>query len=127
MRLLLDTHVVLWSLADDPRLGNRARQLVSDEAGVRFASAATIWEIEIKVALGILRIDGDIRAVLAGAGVEPLHIGWFHAETAARLPPHHLDPFDRMLIAQARCEGLTLMTSDDQIKRYDVALIDATE
>jgi PIN domain nuclease of toxin-antitoxin system len=125
--LLLDTHVVLWSLADDPRLGDVARQLVSDESGVRFVSSATIWEIEVKVALGKIRVDGEIRAVLAGAGVEPLDIGWFHAETAARLPPHHRDPFDRMLIAQARCEGLTLLTSDDLIRQYDVALIDATK
>ena len=124
MRLLLDTHVVLWAVSDDPRVGPKTREMLDSPDHVRVVSAATIWEVEIKIAIGKLAVDEDLRIVLANSTVEPLQISSFHAQTAGRLPLHHGDPFDRMLVAHAGCEGLTLMTSDRAIAAYDVAMID---
>jgi len=91
-------------------------------AEVLFVSAATIWEIAIKTARGRLRIDADPVAVVAAAGFRPLPITWAHADLAGRLPDHHADPFDRMLIAQAMVEGLPLVTADGMFGRYGVTL-----
>ena len=102
MRLLLDTHVVLWAIADDARLGPESRRLLGDVDCVRFVSAASIWEVEIKSSIGKLKLDEDLRVVIANTGVEPLDITWFHAQTAGRLPQLHRDPFDRLLAAQSR-------------------------
>lgn len=117
--ILLDTHILLWALADDPRLTPGMRTLL-EHAEVRFISAASIWEIEIKRAAGKLWIDGDILESAGGAGYSPLAITWVHAAEAGRLPPHHADPFDRLLIAQARVEGLPFLTADRQFSSYDV-------
>lgn len=91
-----------------------------------YVSAATIWEVEIKRATGKLRIDADLARVVDEAGFERLQITFEHAVEAGRLPLHHRDPFDRMLIAQARLEGLTLATSDQSIARYGVPLLTVT-
>ncbi len=125
MRLLLDTHVLLWWLADDPALSEQARQLIANEPEV-FVSAASAWEIAIKRALGKLEAPEDLLEVLDTGGIVRLPIDFEHAITAGALPRHHDDPFDRMLVAQAQREGLALMTSDARIARYAVAVLPAS-
>jgi PIN domain nuclease of toxin-antitoxin system len=95
---------------------------VLQASDLRFVSAATIWEIEIKRALGKLSIEGDILDTAARAGFTPLAITWDHAAEAGRLPPHHADPFDRLLIAQSRIERLPILSADRQFTAYDVTL-----
>jgi PIN domain nuclease of toxin-antitoxin system len=118
--LLLDTHVLLWWLQDDPRLCDRARQTIADRGDVVAASAASVWEIGVKRATGRLKAPAQIGAIIEAQGFEPLAITFAHATEAGALPPFHADPFDRMLVAQARTEGLILMTADPKISRYDV-------
>jgi PIN domain nuclease of toxin-antitoxin system len=125
MRLLLDTHVLLWWLADDPALARQARQLIANEPEV-FASAASAWEIAIKRALGKLEAPEDLATALDAGGIARLPIEFEHAALAGALPRHHDDPFDRMLVAQAQCEGLTLLTSDPRISSYAVAVVAAS-
>ena len=125
-RLLLDTHVLIWWLADDPSLGPRARSLIADERNEVYVSAATAWEISIKRALGKLDMAEDLGPILEEEGFEALPITFFHGEQAGRLPPHHRDPFDRVLIAQAQAEGLELVTNDGAFAAYGVRTIDAT-
>lgn len=124
MRLLLDTHVILWALADSSLLGANIRSILSSAEHTTFVSAASIWEAEIEVARGKLQIDGDLRANLSRTTVKPLEISWLHAEVGARLPRHHCDPFDRMLIAQSLVESLTLVSADHVFADYEVALLD---
>jgi PIN domain nuclease of toxin-antitoxin system len=121
-RLLLDTHVFLWWRSDSRKLNATARRGIA-EADVVFVSAATAWEAAIKIVLGRLRIPDTIEAGVAASGFEKLSIGFPHAEAAARLPAHHMDPFDRMLVAQAQIEGLTLVTHDRRLARYEVELL----
>lgn len=121
LRLLLDTHVFLWWRADDRRVRHTVRETVA-AADVVFVSAATAWEAAIKAALGRLKIPDTIEAGLLASGFERLPISFAHAEAAGRLPPHHADPFDRMLIAQAWLEGLTLVTHDRQFAPYGVEI-----
>ncbi len=122
MRLLLDTHAFLWWRADDRRLGKRARAAIAD-ADVVFVSAATAWEAAIKAALGRLQYPDTIEMGVEASGFEKLPISLAHAEWAARLPLHHRDPFDRILVAQAQAEGLSLVTDDRKILRYDVPVL----
>jgi PIN domain nuclease of toxin-antitoxin system len=121
-RLLLDTHVFLWWRGDSRRLGRAARQAIVD-AEVVFVSAATAWEAAIKVAIGRLRIPESVEAGVVDSGFEKLPISFAHAEAAAALPPHHSDPFDRMLVAQAQCENLALVTHDRHLQPYDVQIL----
>lgn len=121
MRLLLDTHVLLWAVLNDPRLTKAQAQAISE--GELYLSAASVWEIGIKRAIGKLDVPQDLFDIAVDAGCRPLPISWTHAEAAAALPAHHTDPFDRMLIAQARCEGLRLASSDAKLKAYDVDLV----
>jgi PIN domain nuclease of toxin-antitoxin system len=120
--LLLDTHVFLWWRADDRRLQRSARSAIA-EADLVFVSAASAWEAAIKAALGRLHLPDTIEAGVEESGFEKLPIAFSHAEAAAALPPHHLDPFDRMLVAQARIEGLTLITHDRRFEPYDVPIL----
>lgn len=123
MELLLDTHVLLWALADDARLASAVRhELVSPRTRL-VVSAASAWEIGIKQGLGRLDIPGDLTAQLTALRAEELPISIDHALAAASLPPHHHDPFDRMLVAQAVAEGLTIVTHDAAVMRYDVAVL----
>jgi len=126
-RLLLDTHAWLWWQADDPRLGVATRRMLQHASEVRF-SAASAWEIGIKLTLGKLSLprDADISAALADSGFLPLAVDIAHAQGVQRLPPLHRDPFDRMLVAQARIEGLTLVTADRQLGAYGIPVMDAT-
>ena len=121
MTLLLDSHAVLWFTAEDPRLPRRVLDRLDHEGGA--VSAASIWELEIKQTAGRLRIDADLAERVLASGLEPLPITFEHAVAAARLPPHHGDPFDRILIAQARTERMTLVTRDRHIRQYDVPVL----
>lgn len=123
MRLLLDTHTLLWWLSDSP-LETTARDHIANPTNPVFVSAATAWEITVKQALGKLTAPDDLASVVASGGFEVLPISFAHAVTAGRLPPHHRDPFDRLLIAQAQHEGLTLATRDPHFAAYDVATVE---
>lgn len=122
MRLLLDTNVFLWWRADDRRLSEAARAGIAGAEAV-FVSAATAWEAAIKAALGRLVYPDTIEAGVEASGFEKLGITLAHAERAGALPRHHADPFDRMLVAQALAEGLTLVTSDRILRRYGVSIL----
>lgn len=122
MRLLLDTHVFLWWRDDSRTLRASARRAIA-EAQIVFVSAATAWEAAIKASLGRLQIPDTIESGVIDSGFEKLPISFSHAEAAAHLPPHHADPFDRMLVAQARAERLTLVTHDRRLARYEVEVL----
>ena len=119
MRLLLDSHLLLWWPTGSPRLGQKARaHILADDAEL-FMSAASWWELGIKRALGRLDIDLSVaRQGLEARGVSVLPVTIDHAEAAAALPVFHRDPFDHMLVAQAMSEGCNLLTRDKQLKRY---------
>jgi len=121
-KLLLDTHVFLWWRANDPLLKEAARSAISD-ADIVFVSAASAWEAAIKAALGRLELPDTVESGVEDSGFEKLPITFSHAEATGLLPPHHNDPFDRMLVAQARAEGLTLVTHDRKLKLYDVPIL----
>jgi PIN domain nuclease of toxin-antitoxin system len=127
--LLLDTHVFIWCYDDSPLLGRRAREAIALSANDAFVSAASIWEIAIKLSIGKLKLRGGIpdRIVddLTAYGFSEIPVTAHHAAEVRTLPWHHSDPFDRLLIAQARHEGLTLVTVDSRISRYDVKTMDA--
>jgi len=121
VRLLLDTHVFLWWLMDDDALSADVKETIDTEAEV-LVSAVSVWEIAIKQALGKIVGLPDLSRIVDTCGLVELPIRSRHAIEAGGLPLLHRDPLDRMLIAQARCEGLTLMSRDEQVQRYDVAL-----
>jgi PIN domain nuclease of toxin-antitoxin system len=121
-RLLLDTHVFLWWRVDDGRLGEPARSAISG-ADLVMVSAASAWEAAIKARLGRLELPERFEAGVLASGFERLPIGFSHAEAAAALPAHHRDPFDRMLLAQAMVEGLTLVSHDRRLEPYGVPVL----
>ena len=125
MNLLLDTHALLWWLDDHPTLSKKARSAIADGKNLVFVSAAVIWEIQIKQTLGRLELPPDFGQVLNRQPFENLDITVEHAHAVGDLPPYHRDPFDRMLIAQAKTEGLTLVTRDLNLRKYKVPLIKA--
>jgi PIN domain nuclease of toxin-antitoxin system len=123
-RLLLDTHAFLWWLSDNPKLKRRAREAIADNTSLVHVSAATIWEIAIKAQLGRLdpgtdRIDQEIPA----NNFVELPISAQHALRAGNLPPHHHDPFDRMLVAQAQIEDLIMVTHDKVFRSYGIKIL----
>lgn len=124
MRLLLDTHVVIWWLTDDPTLSEEIKAVLDEELDV-FVSPVTLWEVAIKQALGKLTEPVDLAERIRDAGFRELPVRFDHAVAAGRLPLIHRDPFDRMLVAQACCENLTLVTRDSNIRRYDVPVLTA--
>ena len=124
MSYLLDTHALLWWLADDPALSPGAREIIAEGSNRVCVSAATIWEIAIKEALGKLEIPQDFRVILGEQGFEALPITWDHAFEVTHLPDHHRDPFDRLLIAQCRVEEMTFISQDAVARRYDVRVLD---
>ena len=127
MRLLLDTHCWLWLHTDRARFNSDLLATLAEPASQRFLSAASVWEIAIKHATGKLPLPEPPGVYVPGrmrlSGVRELAITQAHALAAATLPPHHRDPFDRVLVAQAQLEGLTLVTADARLTRYDVRLI----
>lgn len=124
MRLLLDTHALLWWLLDDPRLSRPARRAIEDVGNAIFVSAASAWEVALKAAKGKLPLppqaERRIQAEMEAARFVELPVTWRHAFAVRQLPRHHLDPFDRLLIAQSRLEGLTIVTNDRAFARYQV-------
>ncbi len=125
MRLLLDTHVLLWWLAADRSLGREARRTLASPESAVFVSAASAWEISIKRSLGKLEAPEDLVDQLDHHRFQALAVSIAHALAAGALPRLHDDPFDRMLIAQARLEGLTIVTRDPRFQRYAVATLPA--
>lgn len=127
MRLLIDTHCWLWMLVSPGRLSEASRELVSDPDNELLLSAASAWEIAIKHALGKLPLPAPpavyVPSRMASSGTTGLPVHHAHALHVATMPRHHRDPFDRLLVAQAQTEGLTLMTVDAQLELYDVALV----
>jgi PIN domain nuclease of toxin-antitoxin system len=124
MKLLLDTHLLLWVAADHPALPDEARAVIEDEDNQLYFSVASMWEVVIKSSLGREDFQVDARVLrrsLIDAGYEELSIESHHAFEVATLPALHRDPFDRLLVGQAISEGIVLLTHDDQIKRYDLA------
>lgn len=121
--LLLDTHVLLWWLDDPARIAADARATIADSASDVYVSSASVWEISIKTSKGRLRMPQPSDHHLTDAGLMPLAVLWSHAMAVAELEKHHQDPFDRLLIAQARVEGMTLVTRDPWMHRYDVPLL----
>jgi PIN domain nuclease of toxin-antitoxin system len=125
VNLLLDTHAFLWAIDNNPQLSQKARDAIIDGENVVFVSAATAWEIAIKKSIGKLKIsNGDYMEELKLHRFTPLDIVTEHALAVENLPPYHKDPFDRMLIAQAQVEKLTLITGDPKIKAYPVPIIE---
>ncbi|HEY7062377.1 MAG TPA: type II toxin-antitoxin system VapC family toxin [Chloroflexota bacterium] len=127
MKLLLDTNALLWWLADSERLGPAARRSIADPTNAIYVSAASAWEIAIKIGLGKLNVPANattwLPAALAANRFTSLPIEVEHALAVEQLPPHHKDPFDRLLIAQARIEGLTILTGDHNLEQYEVPII----
>ena len=124
MRLLLDTHVLLWRMQGSPTLGAEASQRV-DAADELVVSAISFVEIGVKVATGKLRMPAGLREYVLESGARILGLSPEHGLGIAELPLHHRDPFDRLLISQARSEGLTIVTADKYFARYDVPVVSA--
>ena len=129
MNLLLDTHVLLWGLESSQRLGRAARGAITDPDNGVWVSAVSAWEIAIKVGAGRLELreppDVCVPREIERGGFRALAVELDHALGVVELPPHHGDPFDRLLIAQARAEGLTIVTADRVFEAYQVATLAA--
>ena len=123
-RLLLDTEAFIWWDANDRRLGSVARRRIAEAAEV-YVSAASAWEISIKVALGKLRTSRTASEALVDSTFSELPVSFAHADAQKALPRHHADPFDRLILAAAHVEGLTVVTSDRYFALYDIPLVDA--
>jgi len=119
---LLDTHVLLWWLADDPKLPIHHRELLEDGDATVYVSSITVAEISIKSSLGKLTVPDGITTAVQDSGFQLLDFTTAHAEQLRALPWHHRDPFDRMLIAQAQVDGLTFLSVDERVRQYDVSL-----
>lgn len=124
MRLLLDTHAILWWLSDDTRLDTQARKYIADPANDVFVSIASLWEIVVEVRVGKLQANiGEVIRAVEGQGFDILQISPTHLIELNRLPCHHRDPFDHLLIAQAKSEELTFVSQDMYIPKYEVAYL----
>ena len=124
-RILLDTHTFLWWLADHKSLGAQAREIIANPNNQIFLSAASTWEIAIKKSKGLLQAPNNLEELAYQQGFDALPISLFHGEQTDTLPDIHRDPFDRMLVIQAQAEGLEIMTSDNEIPKYGVKVVDA--
>lgn len=125
MILLLDTHVLLWWLDDPALLTLAARDAISEPANDVLVSAATAWEIAIKRSLGKLQTPHDLQTAIRACGFHDLPITFAHALATEKLSPHHRDPFDRLLIAQAQLEAATLVTRDPVMTLYAIPILKA--
>jgi len=123
MNLILDTHILLWWLNDSPKLSQAGQSAIADPNNLIVLSAVVIWEIRIKQALGKLEIPPDFYRVVKDQGFELLSITADHAYAVGELPMHHRDPFDRMIIAQAKLENLRVVTHDTMFQKYDIPIL----
>lgn len=123
MNYLLDTHVFLWMLADPVRLNEKAVRIIQNPKKSVYVSAVTAMEIAIKKKLGKLDAPDCLETEIKSRGLLELPLRYKHGEAMQNLPDHHADPFDRMLIAQAHCEGLTIITHDGKFENYPVAIL----
>ncbi|MFV2056367.1 MAG: type II toxin-antitoxin system VapC family toxin [Thiohalomonadales bacterium] len=123
MNLLLDTHIIIWALENNPALPNEARNVIIDGSNLVFVSSASVWEISIKRSIGKLEVPDNIVDELSSHRFSVLNINAEHALLAGELPLIHKDPFDRMLIAQAKIEKLTFISTDPIMKQYNVKLL----
>jgi PIN domain nuclease of toxin-antitoxin system len=123
MRLLLDTHALLWALEDNPQLSPRARQAIEDPSNEVVVNSASAVEIAIKKSLGKLRAPDELVAAIKDAGFSTTVIGFSEAMALGTLPWHHSDPFDRLLVAHALVTGTPIVTRDPQIARYQVQIV----
>jgi PIN domain nuclease of toxin-antitoxin system len=121
MRYLLDTHALLWALGDPGILSQAARDAIAYPANLIFVSSASLWECAIKASIGKLDLPDDFFDLIPETGYEVIPIRTAHLNTYRSLPMHHRDPFDRILVAQAQAEALTLITRDPDIAKYDVS------
>ena len=120
MNCLLDTHILIWWLYDDPKLSQKHREIIANGGNTIHVSVASLWEIEIKRALGNLTIDPDYLEAIETEGFTILNIEKDHIRTLRDFPSLHKDPFDRMLIAQSLAENLVLLTVDKKILQYNL-------
>ena len=123
MRLLLDTHAALWWLADDDRISDQVARYLTDDTNQVLLSAVVVWEVAIKRSLGKLDAPAGLVPTLLGAGAQPLPVTLDHAAAVETLPWHHRDPFDRLLVAQADTDGLTIVSQDELLVPYGVSLV----
>lgn len=123
MKYLLDTHVFIWAMEDSKRLKKDIKNEISNSQNKIFVSVVTVWEISIKRSLKKLKTPFDIEASIKKAGLQIIPIQLTHALAVEKLPLHHKDPFDRILIAQSLVEGLTLITADEKIWKYNLPLL----
>jgi PIN domain nuclease of toxin-antitoxin system len=119
VKFLLDTHLLLWWLSNSPLLPEQARRLIADPDNTIFVSAVSLWEVWLKTSVGKLRVPSGFARKLAAEPFEDLPLRAEHTPAVATLEWHHRDPFDRMLIAQAKCENLVLLTGDSALGAYD--------
>lgn len=127
MNVLLDTQAFLWLDSDQAKLSKRAKQVCSDTGNALWLSVASAWEMQIKIGLGKLRLQQPLAEIISTQrrvnGIQVLGIELPHALELANLPPHHKDPFDRLLIAQARCSDWDIISKDSEFARYQVRVI----
>jgi len=123
MNVLLDTHILIWALENNPALPKKARDVIIDGSNIVYVSSATVWEMTIKKAIGKLSAPDNLYEEIKNHRFTMLDINFEHAELAGKLPDLHKDPFDRMLIAQSIIEKLTLISKDSMISKYQVKLM----
>jgi len=123
MRFLVDTHALLWALGEPSALSRVARDAIGDPPNLIVVSSVSLWECAIKASIGKLDLPEDFFDSIPEAGYEVMPIRISHLNVYRTLPMHHRDPFDRMLVAQARAEALTLVSRDPEIAKYDIAIL----
>ncbi len=123
MNIIVDTRILLWILNEPDKLSAAAKRVLLEGSPLVFVSAATIWELAIKEAAGKMKLSYDIADIVIKSGFQNLDITAAHAKLAGKLPKHHHDPFDRMLVAQAICEDFHLMTHDATLKKYKAKIL----
>lgn len=123
MKFLLDTHTLIWWLTNEPTLSQKARKAIADPDNLVFVSAASAWEIAIKKSIGKLNAPDDLAAQIETKDFQPLPIDISHALYVEKLPLHHSDPFDRIIIAQGICEKMKIITRDRKFDAYPVGVL----